>query len=115
METTEIEEEGGSIATASITSSTSPLAAGSPEIELVAVGDTEYADQSPAVAIIDDGDDDGDEVDEDGLLTDNDPVLDFPYVSPSEPLAATARRVARFLEFGGGPMDKLSNYDTNDV
>lgn len=51
--------------------------------------DVEYS-RSPPVAIIDD----------DELLLEDDPVLDFPYCSRAEPLTTTLRKVIHFFEYG---------------
>jgi ubiquitin carboxyl-terminal hydrolase 34 len=76
-------------------SSTSSVVAdtGSPEIELVSVNEEEsdYGNRSPQVAIIGD---------EENLLLDNDPILDFPYRIPTEPLPAAVRKIAQFFEYG---------------
>jgi ubiquitin carboxyl-terminal hydrolase 34 len=76
-------------------SSSSSVAAdtGSPEIELISVNEdeSEFGNRSPQVAIIED---------EDDLGLDSDPMLDFPYRVPPEPLPAAVRKIARFFEYG---------------
>jgi ubiquitin carboxyl-terminal hydrolase 34 len=66
---------------------------GSPEIELISVNEdeSEFGNQSPQVAIIGD---------EDNLLLGSNPMLEFPYRGPAEPLPAAVRKIARFLEYG---------------
>ena len=66
---------------------------GSPEIELISVNEdeSEFGNRSPQVAIIEEDDD---------LLLDSDPMLDFPYRGVTEPLPAVVRKIARCLEYG---------------
>lgn len=66
---------------------------GSPEIELVSINEdeSEFGNRSPQVAII---------ASEDDLLIDTDPILEFPYRIPDEPLPAAVRKIARFFEYG---------------
>jgi ubiquitin carboxyl-terminal hydrolase 34 len=66
---------------------------GSPEIELISVNEdeSEFGNRSPQVAIIGD---------EDNLLLGSNPMLEFPYRGPAEPLPAAVRKIARFLEYG---------------
>ena len=65
---------------------------GSPDIELISVNEdeSEFGNPSPQVAIIDDGDE---------INLDGDPLLDFPFRG-DEPLPVTARKIARYLEYG---------------
>lgn len=65
---------------------------GSPEIELVGEDETEYDDQTPPVAIIDD---------DDLLLeSDPDPMMQFPYCGNGESLPNVVQKIARFIEYG---------------
>ena len=59
----------------------------SPEIELISVNEdeSEFGRRSPQVAIIDD---------EDDLLLGTDPMVEFPYRGPAEPLPTTVRKIA---------------------
>ncbi len=75
-------------------SSSSVIAdSGSPEIELISVNEdeSEFGNRSPQVEIIGD---------EDALLLDGDPMLEFPYRGSTEPLPVAVRKIARFLEYG---------------
>jgi ubiquitin carboxyl-terminal hydrolase 34 len=73
------------------TPSSTSSSPGSPKVELIIDddGDGDYR-RSPPVAIID----------EDDVLEDSDPVLDFPYAGPNETLAGTSRKIARYFEYG---------------
>ena len=66
---------------------------GSPEIELVSVNEdeSEFGNRSLPVTLIEGEDDFG---------FGSDPMLDFPYRGPAEPLPAAVRKIARFLEYG---------------
>jgi hypothetical protein len=65
---------------------------GSPDVELISVNEeSEFGNRSPPVAIIED--------DEDEINLDSDPMLDFPFRG-DEALPVTARKIARYLEFG---------------
>lgn len=65
---------------------------GSPDVELISVNEeSEFGNRSPPVAIIED--------DEDESNLDSDPMLDFPFRG-DEALPVTARKIARYLEFG---------------
>jgi ubiquitin carboxyl-terminal hydrolase 34 len=71
------------------TPSSSPSAAGSPQIELVVTeDDQDFGKGSPPVAIIG----------EDEIF--QDPMHNFPYAQDGEPLAATAKRLSTFIQYG---------------
>jgi len=87
----DIDQKVESTAAPSETLSSSSSTLGSPTVELVMEEDdvVEYA-RSPPVAIIDD----------DELLLEGDPVLEFPYYSRAEPLTTTLRKIIHFFEYG---------------
>jgi ubiquitin carboxyl-terminal hydrolase 34 len=87
----DIEQKPDSAAARSETTSSSSSTLGSPTVELVIQEDdvVDYS-RSPPVAIIDD----------DELLLEGDPVLEFPYSSPTESLTATLRKIIHFFEYG---------------
>lgn len=88
----ELDSDGVAAPPQTISSSSSTL--GSPKVELIMEDeDIEYG-QSPPVAVIDDDDE---------LLFDCDPVLDFPYASGNEPVMVTVRKIAHFFEHGMQP------------
>jgi len=71
------------------TPSSSPSAVGSPQIELVvSEDDQDFGKESPPVAIIG----------EDEIF--QDPMQTFPYAQEGEPLAATAKRLSTFIQYG---------------
>ena len=73
------------------TPSSSPSAAGSPQIELVVEqDDPDYGDRSPPVAIIG----------EDDIF--GDPVQSFPFVQEGESLVAAIKRLAHYVQYGMG-------------
>ncbi|ELR08910.1 hypothetical protein VC83_05858 [Pseudogymnoascus destructans] len=83
----EVDSDGVAAPLETISSSSSTL--GSPKVELIMEDeDIEYG-QSPPVAVIDDDDE---------LLFDCDPVLDFPYACGNEPVMVTVRKIAHFFE-----------------
>jgi hypothetical protein len=71
-------------------SSPSPTGTGSPQVELVAIGedDSDFNNDDPPVAIIN----------EDAVYLD--PMANFPYFAEGETLVNTVARVARFLQYG---------------
>lgn len=90
LEKLDIEQDVHSVAAPTETVSSSSSTLGSPKIELVIEDDDIEYGQSPPVAIIED----------DELLLEGDPVLDFPYASTNEPLTATLRKIIHFFEYG---------------